>query len=275
MLAKVASKKRDIESVGIGDPSMNVGDRDDPSASLIEQTGRSLADVAEALDSDTGAVELEPAAASRVRDRVDDALAGRVRAADRTADGDRLAGHDARHRIAPMHRDRVHDPGHRLGVRAHVGCRDVRVGADDPLELGSEATGQGFELLRTHRARIAGHAAFGAAERDVDEGCLPGHPHRQRPDVIEIGLRVESQAALGRPARDVVLDPVALEDLDRAVITLDGEMHRELPLRDPEDGAQAGFERDVVGRGIELASAAAKASAPADVGARAVTTCIK
>ena len=132
------------------------------------------------------------------------------------------------------------------------GCRDVRVGADDAFELGGEPAGQGFELLRAHRARIAGHAAFGAAERDVDQGRLPGHPHRQRPDVIEVGRRVESQAALGRTARDVVLDAVALEDLDRAVIALDGEVDRELALGYSEDGAQAGLERDVVGCGIEL-----------------------
>ena len=63
-----------------------------------------------------------------------------------------------------------------------------------------------FELIER---RIAGHAALRAAERDVDEGALPGHPHRQRADVVEVGLRVVSQAALGRSARDVVLDAVA------------------------------------------------------------------
>ena len=63
---------------------------------------------------------------------------------------------------------------------------------------------------------------------------------------------MEPQAALGRPPRDVVLDAVALEDLDRAVIPLDREMDRELALRDPEHGTKAGLELDVVGRGIEL-----------------------
>ena len=52
-------------------------------------------------------------------------------------------------------------------------------------------------------------AALGAAERDVDQGALPGHPHRQRPDFVEVGRRVVAQAALGRAARDVVLDAVA------------------------------------------------------------------
>ena len=78
------------------------------------------------------------------------------------------------------------------------------------FELRGEPAGQRLELLRAHRARIAGHAALGAAERDVDERALPGHPHRQRADVVEVGLGMESQPALGRPAGDVVLDAVAL-----------------------------------------------------------------
>ena len=55
-----------------------------------------------------------------------------------------------------------------------------------------------------------GDAALRAAERHVDERALPGHPHGQRADVVEVGARVEAQAALGRTAGDVVLDAVAL-----------------------------------------------------------------
>ena len=218
----------------------------------MEQASRRLADVAEALDGHAGAIELEAASARRVRDRVDDALAGRVRPPDRAADGDRLAGHDARHRVAPVHRDGVHDPGHRLGVGADVRRRDVRVRADDPLELRREPAGQRLELLRAHRARIAGDASFGAAERDVDQGRLPGHPHRQRTDIVKVGPRVEPKATLRRPSRDVVLDAVALEDLDRAVIPLDREVDRELALGHAQHGTEARLERDVVGRCVEL-----------------------
>ena len=73
---------------------MDVRDRDDPRAGLVKQSGRRFADVAKALDSHARASELEAATTSGVRDRVDDALAGRIRAADGAADGDRLAGHD-------------------------------------------------------------------------------------------------------------------------------------------------------------------------------------
>ena len=151
-----------------------------------------------------------------------------------------------------MHRDRVHDPRHRLGVRADVGRRDVRVGTDDPLELGREAPRHGLQLLRAHRGRVAGDAALRAAERDVDEGALPGHPHRERADVVEVGRGVEAEAALGRSTRDVVLDPIALEDLERAVVALHREVDGVLTLRHAQDRPDAGLEGEVVGGGVEL-----------------------
>ena len=107
--------------------------------------------------------------------------------------------------------------------------------------------------------RVAGDAALGAAERDVDERALPGHPHGQRADVVEVGRRVEAQAALGRAARDVVLDAVALEDLGRAVVELDREVDGVLALRDAQHGAEAGVEGEVVGGGVELRSARRRA----------------
>ncbi len=55
-------------------------------------------------------------------------------------------------------------------------------------------------------------AALGAAKRDVDDRALPGHPHRQRLDFVEGDVGVVADAALGRAAVDVVLDPVAGED---------------------------------------------------------------
>ena len=63
---------------------------------------------------------------------------------------------------------------------------------------------------------------------------------------------MESQPAFRRPSRHVVLDAVALKDLHRAVIPLDGEMDRELSLRNTQHRPEAGLERDVVGRGVEL-----------------------
>ena len=93
---------------------------------------------------------------------------------------------------------------------------------------------------------------FGAAERHADQGALPGHPHGQGPDVVDVGVRMEPQPALGRAARHVVLHPVALEHLHGAVVEPDREANGQLAFRHPQDGAQPGLERQVVGRSVEL-----------------------
>ena len=74
--------------------------------------------------------------------------------------------------------------------------------------------------------RIADHAALGAAQRDVDDGALPGHPHRQRANGVDGLLRVEADAALARAARIVVLHAEAAEDLYASVVHVarDGEV---------------------------------------------------
>ena len=105
---------------------------------------------------------------------------------------------------------------------------------------------------RLEPGRIAGHAALRATERHLHEGALPGHPHGQGAHVIEISLRVVSQAALRRPTRIVVLDAVAGEHLDRATVEADREVHRQLALARGQDAAHAGLDGEVVGGAMEL-----------------------
>ena len=61
-----------------------------------------------------------------------------------------------------------------------------------------------------------------------------------------------ADAALGRAAAEVVLDAVAGEDLDAAVVHLDREVDGELAARLAQDAAQAGVEVEPVGGEIEL-----------------------
>ena len=70
-------------------------------------------------------------------DDVQQAAARRLSPAESTASADRLSGHDARLGITPVHADCVHDPGHDLGVRSHIGRRDILVGANDDADLRS------------------------------------------------------------------------------------------------------------------------------------------
>ena len=97
-------------------------------------------------------------------------------------------------------------------------------------------TGKPLEL-----AGRAVDSALGAAEGDVGDGGLPGHQRGEGADLVDVDLGVEADAALVRAAGRVVLDPVALVDAGRAVDALDGDLHRDLAVRHPEDLA------DVVG----------------------------
>jgi hypothetical protein len=55
----------------------------------------------------------------------------------------------------------------------------------------------------------------------------------------------------GRPERDVVLHPVAGEDLDLPVVHLDGARHDDLALRMGEDPPDARIERQQACRLVE------------------------
>ena len=66
---------------------------------------------------------------------------------------------------------------------------------------------EAFLLGRRDLLRIDDDPALAAAHRDVHDGALVGHPERQRLDLVEVDVGVEAHAALGRPARDVVLHP--------------------------------------------------------------------
>src|SRR4026209_412691 len=61
-------------------------------------------------------------------------------------------------------------------------------------------------------------AALAAAVRDADDRALPGHPHRQGLDLVERDVLVVPDAALRGASPEVVLDPIAREDADRAVV---------------------------------------------------------
>ena len=63
---------------------------------------------------------------------------------------------------------------------------------------------------------------------------------------------VVADAALGRTAAEVVLDAIAGEDLDAAVVHLHREVDDELAPRLAEDLAQSGIEVEPLGGEIEL-----------------------
>ena len=242
----------DVETARGVDAAGRVADRDDRGALVPDEPGGDRAGVAEALDRDPGRLQVEAAVGGRLDDAVHGAAGGRLVAALGAAQGDRLAGDHARDGVPDVHRVGVHDPGHRLGVGVHVRRRDVLLRADDDADLGGVAPGQPLELLERQLLGVDDDAALAAAVRDPDDRALPGHPHRQGLDLVEADVLVVADAALGRTAAEVVLDAVAGEDLDAAVVHLHREVDDELAARLTEDLAQSGIQVQALGGEVEL-----------------------
>ena len=96
-------------------------------------------------------------------------------------------------------------------------------------------------------------AALAAAVRDADDRALPGHPHREGLDLVERDVLVVADAALGRAAAEVVLDAVAGEDLDGAVVHVDREVDGQLAARLAEHRAEPRVEVEALRGEVELA----------------------
>ena len=212
VLLRELGHRVDVEAVRVVDAAGDVGDGDHRGAAVDELVRSDPADVAEALDDAAllGEVPAEPLAGAGGDHH--DAGARRLVPEDRAADRDRLARHDLRHRVADLHRVGVHHPGHRLLVRRHVRRRDVLLRPDDRQQLGGEAARQALELAQRHLARIAAHAALGAAVGKAQQRALPRHPDRERSALAERDLRVVADAALRRAEHGGVLDAIARED---------------------------------------------------------------
>ena len=105
----------------------------------------------------------------------------------------------------------VHDPGHHVGRRPHVGGGNVDIGADQIVDRVDEPARDPLELMGRALFWVERDPPLGPAVGDVDDGCLPGHEGRQPPDLVEIDLRMVAQPPLHRPAGVVVLDAVANE----------------------------------------------------------------
>src|SRR5206468_4100780 len=134
---------------------------------------------------------------ARLADAEQHAAPGGLATAGGPADLERLAGHDRVLGAPLVHRVGVDDPGHDLLVGVDVGGRHVALGAEQVGEIGRVAAGQALQLAARHLRGVADDAALAAAEGDVDDLALPGHPGRQRLDLLERHVRVVADAALG------------------------------------------------------------------------------
>ena len=212
-----------MQALVVAHGAVLVGHGHDLHAGRLEQLDRAGADLAEALDRRRRPRRLDAEVLERGERHVDHARRGGGGAAQRAAERDGLAGDHAERGVADVHRVGVHHPGHGLLVRAHVRGGDVHLGADDRLDLGGVAAGDALELGLRVLARVDGHPALGAAVGHVQQGALPGHPHGQCADLVQVHVQAEAHAALGRAAGEVVLHAVAAEHLGGAVVAAQGD----------------------------------------------------
>ena len=151
-----------------------------------------------------------------------------------------------------MHGIGVHEPGHDLRIGPHVGPHDVGARANERDHFLHVAAGKCFQFTAGQFVRVDGHPAFRSAVGQADQGTFPTHPNGEGRRFAERKIRRETRAAFGRSDAQVMLDAVALVNLDPAVIVLDGQRHGDRALG--LDQALTVLLRDfeVIGQHLEL-----------------------
>ena len=191
VLGAPAGHRRDVEAVGIDEPGLGVGHRDDARADRIELGGGDRADVAEALDRDARLADVHADALADGLGHVDDAQAGGLAAPRRAAEHDRLARDDLEDRVAHHLRVRVHEPRHLALARAHIRRRDVAIGADDGDQLGGVAAREALELAD---AQVVRRSSARRPSRRRRAGPSSAHFH-----VIHIASAAHSPSETSAP----------------------------------------------------------------------------
>ena len=127
--------------------------------------------------------------------------AGGFVAAQRAAQGERLAGDHARHRVARMHAVYLSIIQAMIWQLVFTsGAGMSRSGPMMALDLGDEAAAQPLQFAHAELLGVDDDAALAAAIGDIHGGALPGHPHGERSYFVNGHVLVEANAALGRAA---------------------------------------------------------------------------
>ena len=146
----------------------------------------------------------------------------------------------------------VHHPGHDLLVGADIGRGDVHIRPDEGCDFLHVTAGKTLQLARRHVAGIDNHAALGSTEGQADQRTFPAHPHGESGDFPECHILMEADSALGGTGREVVLDAVALENLDFAAVHANGHGNNDATFGAFGAIAEAGVHAKDVGGDIEL-----------------------
>ena len=247
----VLDERRQVEARRVAGRPGHVRDGDDLAAGLVQEPGRPHADVAEPLHGVGEVRDPGPRVREQALGGVHQPPPGGRLAAQRPAEFDRLAGDDAR--VVPVELGvLVENPGHDLGVGAHVRGGHVGVRADHVVNLLHEGPGQPLEFAGGKRLGVHGDAALGPAVGQVHHGRLPGHQRRERDDLVEVHLRVVADAALHRAAGVVVLDAEADVGGERPVVLDEAALDLDLAVRGDEEVPLVLVDLQQVGGAVEV-----------------------
>ena len=90
------------------------------------------------------------------------------------------------------------------------------------------------------------------AVRQLHQGALPAHEHRERGDFGERDAGMVADTALGGPEDRAVMDPVAEEHFRPAVVHARGHADHQRPPGIPEALVHSGIERQPLGDRVQL-----------------------
>ena len=148
VLGGVGDECGHVEAAGVEVAGGVVADAEHLHPAFGEFGGADAADIAEALNNGGRTQRCDAAAFGGAHGQMDGAAASGLTPADGAARGDGLAGDDLGDGLALVHGVGVHEPGHHLLVRAHVGGHHVDLGPDEGDHLLHVAAGQRLELTQ-------------------------------------------------------------------------------------------------------------------------------
>lgn len=133
---------------------------------------------------------------------------------------DRFAGDHAGDGGAMVHGVSVHHPCHHFAIGADVRRRNIFLRPDNNADFAGVTAGQTLQFTFRQGEGVDADAAFGPAVRNIDRGALNGHPGRKCHDFVKIDIRMVANTTFTRSARQIVLNAIALEVADGAVVHL-------------------------------------------------------
>src|SRR3989339_306793 len=242
-----------VEPAFVHDATFRVADGDNLGAEpRLREEGRVEAGVAETLDGDRCLRQVDPQLMGRLANREEPTAGCRVAAAGGAAKCEGLPGDGAKLVPAGDLRKLVHHPGHHLRGGVDIRGRHILLRADDPSDLVDVGPAQPLLFTLGHLLGVADHAALPAAQRQVEQGTLPGHPGGQRADGVYGLIGMETDSTLAGSLGVVVLDAESLEYLYRSVVHADRNRNVEFARGHPQDRLNTGIQMEYLCALVEL-----------------------